>query len=69
MVVIGGFDLLKDWLARHVEALRGKGKPVKVVEYPDAIHGFHAFPEIADTGKLVEEMKLFVEEHRSERVP
>ena len=47
----------------------GKGKPVKVVEYPDAIHGFHAFPEIADTGKLVEEMKLFVEEHRSERVP
>jgi len=69
MVVIGGFDLLKDWQARYVEALRGKGKPVKVVEYPDAIHGFHAFPEIADTGKLVEEMKLFVEEHRSERVP
>ena len=69
MVVIGGFDLLKDWQARYVEALRGMGKPVKVVEYPDAIHGFHAFPEIADTGKLVEEMKLFVEEHRSERVP
>jgi len=44
MVVIGGFDLLKDWLARHVEALRGKGKPVKVVEHPDAIHGFHVFP-------------------------
>lgn len=59
MVVVGGFDLLKDWQTRYVEALRGKGKPVRVVEYPDAVHGFHAFPE------LVEEMKLFVQEHRS----
>ncbi|WVZ66864.1 hypothetical protein U9M48_016027 [Paspalum notatum var. saurae] len=65
MVVVGGFDLLKDWQARYVEALRGKGKPVRVVEYPDAVHGFHAFPELADSGKLVEEMKLFVQEHRS----
>lgn len=65
MVVVGGFDLLKDWQARYVEALRGKGKPVRVVEYPDAVHGFHAFPELADSGKFVEEMKLFVQEHRS----
>ena len=67
MVVIGGFDLLKDWQARYVEALRRKGKPVRVLEYPDAVHGFHAFPELADSGKLVEEMKLFVKEHRSKR--
>jgi acetyl esterase/lipase len=67
MVVIGGFDLLKDWQARYVEALRRKGKPLRVVEYPDAVHGFHAFPELADSGKLVEEMKLFVKEHRSKR--
>ncbi|KAG2638677.1 hypothetical protein PVAP13_2NG652001 [Panicum virgatum] len=66
MVVIGGFDLLKDWQARYVEALRRKGKPLRVVEYPDAVHGFHAFPELADSGKLVE-MKLFVKEHRSKR--
>ncbi|KAJ1292240.1 hypothetical protein BS78_02G377000 [Paspalum vaginatum] len=65
MVVVGGFDLLKDWQARYVEMLRGKGKPVWVVEYPDAVHGFHAFPELADSGKIVEEMKLFVHEHRS----
>jgi len=26
-------------------------------------------PEIADSGKLVEEMKLFVGEHRSKRAP
>ncbi|KAF7007265.1 hypothetical protein CFC21_022214 [Triticum aestivum] len=64
MVVVGGFDLLKGWQTRYVEALRGKGNPVRVVEYPNAIHGFHAFPEIADSGKLVEDIKLFVDERR-----
>jgi acetyl esterase/lipase len=54
MVVSGGFDLLKDWHARYVETLRAKGKLVRVVEYPDAFHGFYAFPEIADSGKLVD---------------
>ncbi|XP_062190021.1 probable carboxylesterase 18 [Phragmites australis] len=67
MVVVGGFDLLKDWQTRYVETLRGKGKAVRMVDYPDAIHGFHAFPELADSGKLMEEMKLFVQEHRSKR--
>ncbi|CAN6202611.1 unnamed protein product [Urochloa humidicola] len=55
MVAVGGFDLLKDWQARYVEALQGKGKAVRVVEYS----------ELADSGKLVEEMKMFVQEHRS----
>ena len=65
MVVSGGFDLLKDWHARYVETLRAKGKLVRVVEYPDAVHGFYAFPELADSGKLVEDMKLFVHDHMS----
>uniref|UniRef100_A0ACD5YYJ0 Uncharacterized protein n=1 Tax=Avena sativa TaxID=4498 RepID=A0ACD5YYJ0_AVESA len=64
MVVVGGFDLLKGWQARYVEALREKGKHVRVVEYPGAFHGFHAFPELPDSGKLVEDMKVFVDEHR-----
>ncbi|XP_062196422.1 probable carboxylesterase 18 [Phragmites australis] len=67
MVVVGGFDLLKDCQARYVEATRGKGKLVKVVEYPYAIHAFHLFAYIADSRKLVE-MRLFVEEHSSKRV-
>jgi hypothetical protein len=28
-MVIGGFDLFKDWQARYVEKLRAKGKPVR----------------------------------------
>jgi acetyl esterase/lipase len=67
MVMVGGFDLLKDWHARYVETLRRKGKVVSVVEYPDAFHGFYAFPELADSRKFVEDMKLFVDEHRSKR--
>jgi acetyl esterase/lipase len=67
LVVVGGFDLLKDWQAMYVDALRRKGKPVRVVEYPDAVHGFHVFPELADSGKFVAEMKLFVQEHRTKR--
>ncbi|CAN6169007.1 unnamed protein product [Urochloa humidicola] len=65
MVVVGGFDLLKDWHARYVETLRRKGKAVRVVEYPDAFHGFYAFPELADSGKFVEDVKHFVDDHRS----
>jgi len=57
--------VIKDWQARYVEALREKGKPVRVVEYPDAVHGFHAFPELANFGKFVEEINLFVQEHSS----
>ncbi|GJN33268.1 hypothetical protein PR202_gb21847 [Eleusine coracana subsp. coracana] len=68
MVVIGGFDLLKDWQARYAETMLAKGKNVIVVEYPDAVHGFHMFPELADSGKFVEEMKMFIEEHRSNKI-
>uniref|UniRef100_A0A0D9X246 Alpha/beta hydrolase fold-3 domain-containing protein n=1 Tax=Leersia perrieri TaxID=77586 RepID=A0A0D9X246_9ORYZ len=65
MVVIGGFDLLKGWQARYAAALRREGKTVRVVEFSDAIHGFYALPELADSGKLMEEMKVFVQEHSS----
>ncbi|GJN10856.1 hypothetical protein PR202_ga28992 [Eleusine coracana subsp. coracana] len=67
LVVVGGFDLLKDWQARYVETLRAKGKKVRVVEYPDAVHGFYMFPELADSGRLMEEVKLFVDAHRSKQ--
>ncbi|RCV18186.1 hypothetical protein SEVIR_3G287900v4 [Setaria viridis] len=67
MVAVGGFDLLKDWHARYVDTLRRKGKMVRVVEYPDAFHGFYAFPELADSGKFMDDMKLFVNEHRCKR--
>ncbi|KAG8079544.1 hypothetical protein GUJ93_ZPchr0007g6402 [Zizania palustris] len=61
MVVIGGYDSLQDWQRRYVGMLQRKGKAVLVVDYPEAIHGFCVFPELADSGKLVMEMKAFMQ--------
>ncbi|KAF0895152.1 hypothetical protein E2562_006854 [Oryza meyeriana var. granulata] len=61
MVVVGGYDPLQDWQRRYAGMLMRKGKPVQVVEFPEAIHAFYAFPELADSGKLVKEMKTFME--------
>nr|AAX95882.1 hypothetical protein LOC_Os11g13630 [Oryza sativa Japonica Group]ABA92309.1 esterase, putative [Oryza sativa Japonica Group] len=33
-VVIGGYDPLQDWQRRYCETLRGKGKAVRVLDYP-----------------------------------
>ncbi|XP_020107459.1 probable carboxylesterase 18 [Ananas comosus] len=65
MVVIGGFDPLQDWQRRYYEALKGSGREVRLVEYPNAIHAFYVFPEFEDSGKLLEEIKGFVEAHRA----
>ncbi|KAF0895153.1 hypothetical protein E2562_006855 [Oryza meyeriana var. granulata] len=63
MVVVGGLDPLQDWDRRYASMLRLKGKPVRVVEFPEAIHAFYFFPELADDSrKLVDEIRAFVEE-------
>ena len=63
MVVIGGLDLLQDWQRRYTDVLRRKGKAVRVVEYPEAIHAFFFFPVLPDSGRLVTEMKAFMDEN------
>ncbi|KAJ1292238.1 hypothetical protein BS78_02G376800 [Paspalum vaginatum] len=63
MVVVGGLDPLQDWQRRYAAMLRRKGKAVRVVEFPEAIHTFYVFPQLADAGKVVEEMKAFMDEH------
>jgi acetyl esterase/lipase len=64
MVVVSGFDLIKDQHTRYVDAQRRKLKAVRVVEYSDTVHDFHVFPELTDSGKFVTEMKLSIQEHR-----
>lgn len=65
MVVVGGFDLLKDRHAEYVEHLLRRNEPVQMVHYPDAIHGFYIFPEIADSAKFMADLKQFVQQHKS----
>ncbi|KAE8817429.1 hypothetical protein D1007_04850 [Hordeum vulgare] len=63
MVVVGGFDPLQDWQRRYAAMLQRKGKAVRLVEFPDAIHGFYIFPKLPDAGKLVKDVKTFMETH------
>ncbi|XP_047065526.1 probable carboxylesterase 18 [Lolium rigidum] len=65
MVVVGGFDPLQDWQRRYADVLRRKGKKVQVAEYPDGFHGFYGFPELPDAGKVLQEMKAFVDSNRT----
>ncbi|CAN6219714.1 unnamed protein product [Urochloa humidicola] len=62
MVVVGGLDPLQDWQRRYADVLRRKGKAVRVVEFPEAIHAFFLFPVLPDSGRLVAEMKAFMDE-------
>uniref|UniRef100_A0ACD5Z0S6 Uncharacterized protein n=1 Tax=Avena sativa TaxID=4498 RepID=A0ACD5Z0S6_AVESA len=61
MVVVGGLDPLQDCGRRYASMLRQKGKEVRVVEFSEAVHAFYFFPVLPDTGKLVAEIRAFVE--------
>ncbi|RCV14254.1 hypothetical protein SETIT_2G410900v2 [Setaria italica] len=62
MVVVGGLDPLQDWQRRYAGVLQRKGKAVRVVEFPEAIHTFFLFPVLPDCGRLATEMKAFMDE-------
>ncbi|KAJ3675499.1 hypothetical protein LUZ60_004541 [Juncus effusus] len=66
LVVVGGFDILKDWQLKYYDWLKRQGKNVKLVEYPEAIHAFYAFPNIEDSGKLIEVMTEFIGKQKSD---
>lgn len=68
MVAVGGLDPLQDWQRRYAAMLRRKGKAVRVVEFPEAIHAFYCFPELPDSGKLVEDVKAFIDRNGGTRV-
>ncbi|KAL6660548.1 hypothetical protein ACP70R_001583 [Stipagrostis hirtigluma subsp. patula] len=62
LLAIGGYDPLQDWQRRYGEMLRRKGKDVRVVEYPNAIHAFYVFPVFDDARDLMIRIAEFVAE-------
>jgi len=62
LVAIGGYDPLQDWQRRYGEMLKSMGKDVRVVEYPDAIHGFYTIPMFDDARDLIIRIAEFVAE-------
>lgn len=60
MVVVAGFDSLKDWQKRYYEWLKKSGKEAYLVEYPTTIHAFYIFPELPESTLLITELKNFI---------
>ncbi|OEL35857.1 putative carboxylesterase 18 [Dichanthelium oligosanthes] len=60
LLAIGGYDPLQDWQRRYGEMLRARGKSVRVVEYPNAIHGFYTIPMFDDACDLMIRIAEFI---------
>ncbi|KAL6576143.1 putative carboxylesterase 18 [Orobanche hederae] len=60
MVVVAGFDSLKDRQTRYYEWLKSSGKEAYLVEYPNMIHAFYIFPELPESGQLISNTKQFI---------
>ncbi|KAL3655658.1 hypothetical protein CASFOL_000054 [Castilleja foliolosa] len=60
MMVVAGFDSLKDRQMRYYEWLKNSGKEAYLVEYPNMIHAFYIFPELPESGQLISSTKQFV---------
>ncbi|KAK6150678.1 hypothetical protein DH2020_015610 [Rehmannia glutinosa] len=68
MVVVAGFDSLKDWQTRYYEWLKKSGKEAYLVEYPNMIHAFYIFPELPESGQLISDTKHFIRKQCSKLV-
>ncbi|XP_023755672.1 probable carboxylesterase 18 [Lactuca sativa] len=60
MVVVAGFDVLRDWQKRYYEWLKKSGKEVYLFEHPNMCHAFYIFPELPESGQLIDQVKDFI---------
>ncbi|XVF16903.1 hypothetical protein REPUB_Repub10bG0071100 [Reevesia pubescens] len=60
MVVVAGFDPLKDWQRRYYEWLKASGKEATLMEYPNMTHAFYIFPELSEASHLIMQVKDFM---------
>ncbi|KAL3635645.1 hypothetical protein CASFOL_020192 [Castilleja foliolosa] len=68
MVVVAGFDSLKDRQIRYYEWLKSSGKEAYFVEYPNMIHAFYVFPEIPESAQLISSTKQFIQSQCSKAI-
>ncbi|CAK7344507.1 unnamed protein product [Dovyalis caffra] len=61
IVFVGGFDPLQDWQKSYYEGLKKSGKEAFLIEYPNAIHSFYAFPELPEFSLFMKEVKGFMQ--------
>ncbi|KAJ4733803.1 alpha/beta-Hydrolases superfamily protein [Rhynchospora pubera] len=65
LVVAAGYDILRDWQLKYYEWLNEMQHNVRLVMFPDSFHAFYLSRQCEEWMKLIDEMKKFVEEHRS----
>ncbi|KAL1536574.1 putative carboxylesterase 18 [Salvia divinorum] len=63
MVVVAGFDSLKDWQISYYNWLIDSGKQAYLINYPNMFHAFYIFPELPESALLVSEIKNFIHKH------
>lgn len=60
MVVVAGFDALRDWQKRYYDWLKSSGKQVYLCDYPNMFHAFYVFPELPESSQLFGQVRDFV---------
>lgn len=60
MVVVAGFDALRDWQIRYYQWLIKSGKEANLVDYPNMFHTFYVFPELPESDQLISQVKDFI---------
>jgi acetyl esterase/lipase len=60
LVIIGRFDLLRDWDRRYYEGLKRSEKEVHLVDYPNAVHGFWNFCMRPEYCLFLDEVRAFM---------
>ncbi|KAL8458408.1 hypothetical protein ACS0TY_036068 [Phlomoides rotata] len=65
LVIVGGYDPLQDWQRRYAEGMNKCGKEVEVIEYPNAFHGFYAFPQLTEFPAFVTSVTQFIHKKQS----
>ncbi|XP_073130336.1 probable carboxylesterase 18 [Henckelia pumila] len=68
MVVVAGFDSLKDWQKRYYEWLKRSGKEAYLLEYPNTVHAFYIFPELPESMQLISEARRFIQKQCSKLI-
>ncbi|XVE99167.1 hypothetical protein REPUB_Repub03eG0173900 [Reevesia pubescens] len=64
IVFVGGFDPLQDWQKRYFQGLKKCGKEAYLVEYPNAIHTFYAYPELPESSWFINETRDFMQKQQ-----
>ncbi|GAU28469.1 hypothetical protein TSUD_294720 [Trifolium subterraneum] len=60
LVFVGGFDALIDWQKRYYDWLKISGKKAELIEYPNMMHGFYAFPDLPESSQFIFQVKDFI---------